>query len=127
MDSKQKIIEILKSHATPLTVKQMLKFLPELSRQRMDGILRGLVLHGAISSTTDKPQPDGCSNVYALVGVKPADKPVKVPPKQNPITGTYIGHELRPYNGRKDANDHMRYGSIVNGVNVGYKPAGCGV
>lgn len=34
----------------------------------------------------------------------------------------YTGCELKPYTGRPDANDHMNFGSVVNGIEVPYTP-----
>jgi len=36
----------------------------------------------------------------------------------------YDGAELRPYEGRPDANQHMQYGSMVGGKWQPYKPPG---
>lgn len=33
---------------------------------------------------------------------------------------TYNGAELKPYTGRPGANDHMQFGSVVNGKTVPY-------
>ena len=36
----------------------------------------------------------------------------------------YDGAELKPYEGRPDANDHKNFGSVVGGVWQPYKPPG---
>lgn len=59
-------------------------------------------------------------------GLTPCRYSIKPLPKKQGYE-RYQGIELRPYTGRPDANDHMRHGSMVSGVNVGYKPAGCRV
>jgi hypothetical protein len=36
----------------------------------------------------------------------------------------YIPVELKPYEGRPGANDHLKYGSLVNGVKIPYRRPG---
>lgn len=36
----------------------------------------------------------------------------------------YDGAELKPYEGRPGANDHMKCGTVVNGVHKPYTPPG---
>ena len=52
------------------------------------------------------------------------DAPVQIPHKSGTVNGHYMGAELRPYEGRPEANDHMACGSMVGGVWRPYTPPG---
>lgn len=49
-----------------------------------------------------------------------ADQKITIGPA--PKRETYSGAELQPFDGRPGCNDHMKFGSLRNGVAVPYAP-----
>ena len=52
------------------------------------------------------------------------DAPASSPLRNSTTNSNYDGAELRPYEGRTDANTHMQHGSVVGGVWQPYKAPG---
>jgi hypothetical protein len=48
----------------------------------------------------------------------------ELPHKNGTVYEKYIPVELKPYEGRPGANDHLKYGSLVNGVKIPYRRPG---
>jgi DNA-binding transcriptional ArsR family regulator len=117
-EKRLKIERALAECPMGLTRDEMIERL-ELTAEEVSSVVVNLKSCGMLESSGPRRTPR-----YKLAKPKSVEDVAAKPVKNGTSSGFYDGAELRPYDGRPGANDHMQFGSVTNGKWTPYKPPG---